>query len=97
MTQLEKLQVLTGRTDKDALLTVLLEQAQEEFKQICNREDVPANAENVVNSMVVEKYNRFGTEGLAAQSFSGTSENFVDGYTAHILTALSRFRKARFL
>ena len=97
MTQIQKLQVLIGRTDKDALLTVLLEQAQEEFKQLCNREDIPANAENIVNDMVVEKYNRFGTEGLAAQSFSGTSETFSDNYPARLLAALARFRKARFL
>jgi hypothetical protein len=35
------------------------------------------------------------TEGLAAQSYSGVSETYIDGYPAEILAVLNRKRKIK--
>jgi len=100
MEQLEAIKVLLkldGDVSKDTLINVLIEQAQSEFKDYCNREDIPSAAVGVINEMVVVKYNRQGTEGLSSQSFSGISDNFLDGYPTNIIKALNRYRKAKFL
>lgn len=41
------------------------------------------------------KLNRLDTEGLAAQSFSGVSETYIDGYPAEIQAVLNRKRKIK--
>jgi hypothetical protein len=87
---------LDGDT-KDELINALIEQAQSEFLYYCNREDVPATAANLIIEMVLVKYSKLGAEGLASQSFSGISDNFIDGYPANILKALNKYRKAKFL
>jgi len=97
MDYLAKLRILIGRTDKDNILTILLDLATEDLKALCNRDDVPTGTSNIIIQMVLERYNRLGTEGLTAQSFSGASENFSDGYSAQVLSGLARYRKARFL
>ena len=45
--------------------------------------------------IAVIKLNRTNTEGLAAQSFSGVSESYIDGYPADILAVLNRKRKIK--
>lgn len=100
MEQLDKIKVLLkldGDTSKDTLINVLIEQAQSEFKDYCNREEVPIAATSVINEMVLVKYSKLGVEGLASQSFSGISDNFIDGYPANLTKVLNRYRKAKFL
>lgn len=100
MTQLETIKVLLkldGDTSKDTLINVLIEQAQSEFKDNCNRDDVPTAAVGVITEMVLVKYSKLGAEGLASQSFSGISDSFIDGYPANIIKALNRYRKVKFL
>ena len=41
------------------------------------------------------KLNRLNNEGLAAQSFSGVSESYVDGYPKEIEEVLKRKRKIK--
>lgn len=94
---LEILQVLIGRTDKDALLNYLISQAQTDFKTYCNRDDVPEAADDVIIQMVLVKYNRLGAEGLNSESFSGVSNSYVDGYPANITAALNNYRKLKLL
>ena len=100
MEQLNTIKVLLkldGDTSKDTLINVLIEQAQFEFKDYCNREDLPTAAVGVINEMVLVKYSKLGAEGLASQSFSGISDSFIDGYPANIIKALNRYRKVKFL
>lgn len=94
---LEILQALIGRTDKNTILNYLVSQAQTDFKTYCNRDDVPEAAQNIIIQMVVVKYNRLGAEGLASESFSGVSNNYIDGYPANIIAALNNYRKLRLL
>ena len=78
---MEKLKLLLGikidDTSKDALLSILLEQATSELKQYCYREQLPVEANNVIIDMAVVKYNLLGTEGLSSQSYSGLNEEYA--------------------
>lgn len=94
---LEILQVLIGRTDKNTLLNYLISQAQSDFKAYCNRNDVPEGTDEIIIQMVLVKYNRIGAEGLNSESFSGVSNNYIDGYPANITAALNTYRKMKLL
>lgn len=92
-----KLKLLLN-TDNDGLLQVLIEIAESEFKDYCNRDDIPAAAETVVLNMVRVQYARLDTQGLTSQDVSGVSEHFDESfYPANILQALNRFRKVKLL
>lgn len=97
MRQLTALQILTNTTDKDSLFLVLIDKAKQEFLDYTGRTEIPAAAESLITSMVVENYNRIGAEGLDSQSYSNISENYLEGYSANILSQLKRYRKVKLL
>jgi hypothetical protein len=78
----------------DDLINLLIEDAKSEVSSYCNRE-IDAELEKVVEKIVVIKLNRVNSEGLASQSYSGTSESYIDGYPADILAVLDRKRKIK--
>ena len=96
----EKLKLLIGikidDTSKDALLSILLEQATSELKQYCYREQLPVEANNVIIDMAVVKYNLLGTEGLSSQSYSGMNEAYAN-YSPQLIKAMNRYRKVKTL
>jgi hypothetical protein len=65
-----------------------------EVEEYCNR-DADAALELIAEKIAVIKLNRMNTEGLASQSYSGTSESYIDGYPAEILAVLNRKRKIK--
>ena len=96
----EKLKLLIGikidDTSKDALLSILLEQATSELKQYCYREQLPVEANNVIIDMAVVKYNLLGTEGLSSQSYSGMNEAYAN-YSPQLIKSMNRYRKVKTL
>lgn len=96
----EKLKLLIGikidDTSKDALLSILLEQATSELKQYCYREQLPVEANNVIIDMAVVKYNLLGTEGLSSQSYSGMNEAYAN-YPPQLIKSMNRYRKVKTL
>jgi hypothetical protein len=96
---MDNIKLLLGIADtsKDALLTLLTSIAEDEVKAYCNIVDIPANLGNVIAEIVVIKYNRIGSEGIASQNFSGAAESFTDSYPASVLAALQRYRRVKFL
>lgn len=94
---IQKLKLLLN-TDNDGLLQVLIDTAESEFKDYCNREDIPAAAESVIMNMVRVQYARLDSQGLTSQNVAGVSEDFDAGfYPANILQALNRYRKVKLL
>lgn len=97
---MEKLKLLLGikidDTSKDALLSILLEQATSELKQYCYREQLPKEADNVIIDMAVVKYNLLGTEGLSSQSYSGMNEAYAN-YSPQLIKSMNRYRKVKTL
>lgn len=99
MDRLTRLQTLVGCSDadKNGLMLILLDNAEQDFLERCNRADVPVTAESLIVDMAVVKYNRLSTEGLSAQSDSGASESYLPDYPDDIARRLTRYRKVRLL
>ena len=96
---IEEIKLLLGEAANnytDALIGLCAKQALAEVEAYCNRK-IDYEMELVVERIAILKLNRINTEGLASQSFSGVSENYIDGYPADILAILNRKRKIKVL
>ena len=80
MAQLDTLKTLLqiSNTSQDALLTTLIDQCSAEFLSRTHQDEAD---EPVVNSMVMERYNRLGNEGVQTFSYSGITESFESDYS----------------
>lgn len=78
----------------DAQIGLAVRMAQAEVEGYCKR-TIDAELEMAVLQIAKIKLLRTNTEGLASQSFSGVSENYIDGYPAEIQSLLDRKRKVR--
>lgn len=78
----------------DAQIGLALKLALMEVEAYCKRE-VDAVLELCAERIAVIKLNRMNTEGLASQSFSGVSENYIDGYPDDIQAILRGKRKLK--
>lgn len=77
-------------------IKLFLKMAVSEVETYCNR-TIDADLEMIAERIAVIKLMRMNTEGLAAQSFSGVNENYIDGYPADIQAVLNRKRKVKVL
>lgn len=93
MTDVEKLQVLTGEKD-EKLLTVLLDDAREYVLAYTHRTTLPAALQKPVRDLAVIALNRLGTEGETARSEAGESYTFAEA-PKQIFDVLDRYRLAR--
>lgn len=78
----------------DALINLCLKQALLEVEEYCGR-SLDASLELAAEKIAIIKLNRMNTEGLDSQSYSGVSENYIDGYPADILAILNKKRKIK--
>lgn len=74
-------------------LEALYGQCADEFMAICNRDDVPARAETVLEQMVAFRYSQLNAEGLSGASYSGMSESYMSDYPERLKRAMYRFRR----
>lgn len=80
----------------DAQIDLAYQQAQIEVEEYCGR-DLDASLDMAAKRIAVIKLNRINTEGLNSQSYSGVSENYIDGYPDDILKLLNKKRKIKVL
>lgn len=78
----------------DAQIALVAKQSLAEVEAYCNR-SVDYELEMVAEKIAIIKLNRLNTEGLSAQSYSGMSESYIDGYPAEIMAVLNRKRKIK--
>jgi hypothetical protein len=78
----------------DAQISLALKLALAEVEAFCKRE-ADSVLELCAERIAVIKLNRINTEGLASQSFSGVSENYIDGYPDDIQAILKGKRKLK--
>lgn len=93
MTDLEKLKKLTGESD-EALLSLLLEEAEAFVLSYTNRTCIVGGLEKAVRDLAVIALNRIGTEGEAGRSEAGESYSF-DNAPKQVYDTLNRYRLAR--
>ena len=94
---IEELKILLGEAASnfnDAQISLCVKLAFDEVEGYCNRQ-VDKELELAVLMIAKIKLNRLNTEGLSSQSFSGVSENYIDGYPADIQALLDRKRKIK--
>ena len=94
---LEEIKLMLGDAAanyNDALIMLCYKQALAEVEDYCNR-DADITLELIAQRIAVIKLNRINTEGLAAQSFSGVSESYIDGYPQDIVAVLNRKRRIK--
>ena len=94
---IEEIKLLLGDAAanfSDDLIGLCAKRALAEVEAYCNREP-DYELEAVAVDIAIIKLNRLNTEGLAAQSYSGVSESYIDGYPAEIMTVLNRKRKIK--
>lgn len=94
---LETIKVLLGETASnytDGQIEACLKMAISEITAYCNRE-LDAELEIIAQRLAILKLNRLNSEGLDSQSYSGVSENYINGYPADIQAVLNRKRKIK--
>lgn len=96
---LEKIKLLLDITDtnSDALINVLIEEAQAFIMDYCTLTAYDTALDNITIKMVLELYNKRGAEGINSKSYSGISENYTNDYSASIYTLLNKHRRIKTL
>ncbi|RGY95222.1 phage head-tail connector protein [Clostridium sp. AM58-1XD] len=92
MTELEKLKLLTGKSN-DNLLSLLLSDAEEFVLSYTNRTVLPDSLIKPVRDLALIAYNRMGTEGETGRSEGGESYSF-DAAPKQIYDVLDHYRLA---
>ena len=100
--QREELEELTAKLVADAAysaeqISAAARCAYMEATAYTRREVLDAQLLTVAAQIAVIKLNRIGTEGAASLGFSGVTENYLDGYPAHIRYILNSKRKLKVL
>ena len=96
---IEELKIMLGDAAanySDAQINLAFKQALIEVEEYCGR-SLDATLEMAAQRIAIIKLNRINTEGLNSQSYSGVSENYIDGYPADILAILNKKRKIKVL
>lgn len=93
---LERIKLLLNKDDSaDELLNTLISMCKEEAYIYCNLEEYDNKLDVVITSMVIEKYNRMGSEGTLSQSSSGASASYDSFYSDKVVRMLNKFRKVK--
>lgn len=80
----------------DAQIKLYMKMAIAEIETYCNRL-IDNELELIAERIAIIKLYRLNSEGLAAQTYSGVSEQYIDGYPADIQATLNRKRKIKTL
>ena len=78
----------------DEQIGLCVKMAMAEVEGYCQR-PLDYELEICAVKIAVIKINRLNTEGLTGQSYSGVSENYIDGYPMDIMAVLNRKRKIK--
>lgn len=96
---IEEIKIMLGDAAanfSEAQIALCLKMALAEVEEYCGRE-ADYTLELMAERIAVIKLNRLNTEGVASQSFSGVSENYIEGYPEDIKAVLNRKRKIKVL
>lgn len=94
---LDKIKILLGLTDdsKDELLNILIALCKDEAIDFCNLSVYSSKLDSAVIAMVIERYNKLGTEGVSSVSTNGIKEDYENGYSEIVLSKLRKNRKVK--
>ncbi|MCI8736865.1 MAG: hypothetical protein HFI11_07810 [Lachnospiraceae bacterium] len=89
-----------GDTSQDAVLLLMLEDAQDAVKAYCHRKDIPKGLEHVVRGLVVRGVQADNADNVSAIKRGDTQINYAtavtsDSFTEKEIKALNSFRRLR--
>ena len=61
----------------------------------CNLDEYSSKLDSAVISMVIERYNKIGTEGASSVSTNGINESYREDYSRPVIKKLIKNRKVR--
>lgn len=85
-----------GMEDKEVLLNDLIIDSMQEVKDYLNydeSETLPPPLKSTVQELVIIKVNRMGAEGLQSESYSGVSQNYIEGLPQDIKARIRKYRR----
>lgn len=94
---LEEIKLLLGDAADnftDAQINLHYKMALAQVEDYCNRE-ADSTLELIAERIAIINLNKTNAEGLLSQSYSGISENYLDGFPADIQATLNRKRKIK--
>lgn len=96
---LDKLKLLLNIPDdaQDELLQVLISLCKNEAYTYCNLLEYNTKLDGAVIEMVIERYNRIGSEGATQQSSSGVSMTYDSFYSDKVRWMLNKNRKVKMI
>lgn len=91
---LNNIKLLLGLSDtsKDELLTLLIEQAQDEARNYIHDSNL-SGLDSIICQMVIYRFNHLGNEGLSSENYSGVSFSYTTEYPSFITDGLKKHRK----
>ena len=95
---LEKIKLLLSLTDEaDELLQTLISLCKTEAYTYCNLEAYDSALDYIVIQMVVERFNRVGSEGAKEQKSSGVKMTYDSFYSDKVRRFLHKHRKVKMI
>ena len=96
---LDKIKLLLNILDdtQDELLQVLISLCKDEAYTYCNLPEYNAKLDGAVIQMVIERYNRIGSEGATQQSSSGVSITYDSFYSEKVRWMLNKNREVKMI
>lgn len=79
---------------QDDLIELLIKQAKSFLIMYCNLDEYDKKFDSIVIKMVIEDWNKRGSEGITSKSFNGISESYSEEpYSSIIMTALKKMKR----
>lgn len=99
---LEKIKLLLNKFDVedeqfDKLLRTLISLCEDEATAYCNLPEYDEALDYIIIQMVIERYNRIGSEGAIQQATSGISTTYDSFYSEKVRRMLNKHRKVKII
>ena len=98
---LERIKLLLNIADnddtQDELLATLIALCKDEAYIYCNLAEYNNKLDGAVIQMVIERYNRIGSEGATQQSSSGVSMTYDSFYSDKVRWMLNKQRRVKMI
>lgn len=95
---LDKIMLLLGNSADEEVIELLISQAKSFLLLFCNLSEYKTSYDPLIIRMVLEDYNRMGSEGVQSKSFNGLTESFGDEpYSSLVMSQLRSFSRLRTL
>ena len=90
----QMLRLEEGDTERDVLLSLLLDRAERVARELCRLREEDAVSDDLIVSMAVEDYNNLGSEGISYKSYSNIIETYRSSYSDKVMALLRRYRRS---